>query len=165
MSEQIVYVVTRGDYSDYGIQGVFTDKSLAEAMVNHINLMKKYEDARIEEYPINPHEAMLRAGVFGYQVMMTDDGTVKQILVDDGYMKPGREPIYRNQYSGMLCACVTARDEWHAIKITNDRRAAFLALETNPPPASPSGSRPACGQTSPAAPGSADPPAPAPSPP
>lgn len=43
-----IYVVTSGEYSDYRIEGVFTDKDKAEAFADR---NPKYE---IEEYPANP---------------------------------------------------------------------------------------------------------------
>lgn len=33
VEEQTIYVVTSGEYSDYGIDAVFTDKSLAEDLI------------------------------------------------------------------------------------------------------------------------------------
>lgn len=45
--EQTVYVVTSGDYSDYHIDAVFTDKALAE------NFADTIIDSRIEEYAVN----------------------------------------------------------------------------------------------------------------
>lgn len=43
-----IYVVTSGEYSDYRIEGVFTDKDKAEAFADR---NPEYE---IEEYPANP---------------------------------------------------------------------------------------------------------------
>lgn len=45
--EQTIYVVTSGDYSDYSIDAVFTDKSLAEDFAD------TSLDYRIEEYTAN----------------------------------------------------------------------------------------------------------------
>ena len=45
--EQTIYVVTSGDYSDYHIDAVFTDKALAEDFADTII------DSRIEEYATN----------------------------------------------------------------------------------------------------------------
>jgi hypothetical protein len=46
----MIYVITSGEYDDYGIVSVGTDRARAEAYVAAVNEFNGYEHARIEEY-------------------------------------------------------------------------------------------------------------------
>jgi len=46
----IIYIITQGDYSDYSIRKVFTDKTLAENYVEMLNKTNGYSNAEIEEW-------------------------------------------------------------------------------------------------------------------
>lgn len=45
-----IYIVTTGDYSDYSIHSVWTDKSEAERVVKAYNSGKSYSEAALEEH-------------------------------------------------------------------------------------------------------------------
>ena len=56
-----VYVVTAGTYSDYHIEAVFEDKSLAEA---HAAQLEGYDSGRVEDYTVTteqPRKVMVYA--------------------------------------------------------------------------------------------------------
>lgn len=48
----MVYVVTSGDYSDYGIEGMFSDRAKADALAAH-GPANGHGAARVVEYPVN----------------------------------------------------------------------------------------------------------------
>lgn len=52
----IIYVVTSGEYSDYGIDAVFDTRELAEAFL--ASRAELYTIFQIEEYPINKYVDM-----------------------------------------------------------------------------------------------------------
>ena len=67
----IIYVVTSGEYSDYGIRAVFTDKNAAEKYVEQLNTplhegeyMSEYDVARIEEWTADEKVGMIRRMVY-----------------------------------------------------------------------------------------------------
>ncbi|WP_069752946.1 hypothetical protein [Streptomyces sp. EN16] len=47
-----VYVVTRGEYSDYGIVQVFGDQESAKAYSDRLNAADPYAYSGVEEYPV-----------------------------------------------------------------------------------------------------------------
>jgi hypothetical protein len=125
MDEQrTIYVVTAGEYSDYGIRGVFDDRELAEAFAER---SQRYDSARIEEWDLNPFTEELREGLVPYFVSLKRNGDVGRIWVDN----PPASEITPSM--GLTCdrteAFTTcfARDEAHAVKIANERRAQFIA--------------------------------------
>lgn len=48
-----IYIVTTGDYSDYSIHSVWTDKSEAERVVKAYNSGNTYSEAGLEEYHVD----------------------------------------------------------------------------------------------------------------
>ncbi|KKL78817.1 hypothetical protein LCGC14_2021020 [marine sediment metagenome] len=66
-NKKIVYVVCVGEYSDYGISGIFSNKCQAEKAA-------KLVDGEIEEYMLNP-DGFIDPGLDCYTVEMNKDGT------------------------------------------------------------------------------------------
>jgi hypothetical protein len=51
-----VYVVTRGEYSDYRIVAIFSTKELAQQLADELDNSKRYgEDAKVEEWSLDKH--------------------------------------------------------------------------------------------------------------
>ena len=126
-----VYVVTSGCYSDYHIEGIFTDEGLAQSVVTHLNHGDAYDEARIERFQLNPNEQELAAGLFRYGVQMMRDGNVQSLhsIFNKENFSPYHE-VYK-AYNGdlRLYSQVLARDKTHAIKIVNEKRAQLIAQE------------------------------------
>lgn len=112
-----VYVITKGNYSDYHICAVASNMETAE------HLRKYYSseidgNARIEEYDLNGktndvrlmYRVEFRKGVF----MSVDTGEYE----NQEYVYAG--PLFTVIY-------VKAADEAHAVKIAQDRMAEYLA--------------------------------------
>jgi len=130
----VVFIVTSGDYSDYGIDGVYSTRELAEAAIKH----DEYE-ARIEEFFLdNGSTDPNRYRVF--TIHMQRDGSVSAsleggcsaptIASEDWSRHNVCEKPFRDAWTtppGAFSFCVTARDLQHAIKIVNEKRAQLIA--------------------------------------
>lgn len=118
-----VYVITKGNYSDYHICAVTLDKDRAQ------KLKKLYSDRRknaeIEEYVPNEAKPM-----FMYGVEMDTSGKVLAFkadeydLHDDGYAEAEFD-LDSNSWRHVVW--VNAKDEAHAVKIAQDRLAEYKA--------------------------------------
>lgn len=66
MSKQTVYVVTEGQYSDYGITAMFSTKALAEAYIEEIKRKNESDhcDANIEEWVLDESAGNVAKDVF-----------------------------------------------------------------------------------------------------
>lgn len=127
-----IYVVNSGEYSDYGIDGVFSTREKAE---QYMQAFKKegyggYND--IDEMELDQWLSEIDKGLLLYQVMMYRSGNVYRIersnhpawatdkvhWMTHGYWNPP-EP-WANFY-------VWAKDEQCAVKVANERRIQDLA--------------------------------------
>lgn len=106
---QIVYIVTSGEYSDYHIDAVFLDRSLAEAYCD------KYPDTHIEEY-IADEEAP-ETDKLWYDVSIHADGDLavrcsslkfNRVVRDGAY-------VFTVQAEGMSKAKAIALERYHAM--------------------------------------------------
>jgi len=113
-NKTLAYVVTSGEYSSYSIQGVFTDKALAEKLVDKLNEAWKdlNERVRIEEFfmnlPVDEFEVTT--------VRMAREGSVLEVL-----HSVGRDTgIHGFDHPGNLMWSIYGKDEERAIKVTNE---------------------------------------------
>lgn len=118
-----VYIITKGDYSDYHICAVTLDEERAE------KLRKMYSDsindANIEEYV--PNEAK---PIFLYGVQFSRDGNVMSYRADEYDLKDEGYVEYEyDGYEQYYVVWVKAKDEDHALKIAQDRLAEYKAKE------------------------------------
>lgn len=146
MSERMAFVVTDGDYSDYHVVAVFDDRGAAERFVatNSLQFTQWWQNTqyRIEEYALNAVTPQVPAGYSGWYVKMLHDGS----LADDKYDPVGAYQPFVVSDKGEValaglrwhvlnldnertCLYVTclARDQQHAIKIANEKRAELIA--------------------------------------
>ena len=131
-----IYVITKGDYSDYHICGVATDPEKAERLAKiHTD---RWDDAQVEEYDTDRGEDLLE-GRFPFAVCFFDwrDPRVDDEKENDSF-EPGIEaldqlqeenvdflrPIY---YGPKMTVRLYAPDEQTALKIAQDKRAQYLA--------------------------------------
>lgn len=129
-----VYVLTKGCYSDYSIVGIFSTKEKLEEYKKYIP-NNDYND--IEEYEINPNKpSLIKRGYSYWQVFMLKDGHVEKVSRIDNYYKDNnsyvwkrsKAPAYANTNTpDVLVSGCWARNEKHAIKITNEKRALYIA--------------------------------------
>lgn len=74
---KIAYVVTSGKYSDYHVDGVFSDKQKANSFVN------KAYDRAIERYNIDDEEQLREENWYGIDVFVSKSSKVESVLVND----------------------------------------------------------------------------------
>ncbi len=119
-----VYVVTSGEYSEYGIEAIFDDEDLAKKFMAMFE-KKEYDNMKIEEHILNPFKREIAAGFKAYEVIMKKSGDVVDIkLVSD--LSETYTPFLDFHYN--LCCTCFAKDEQHAIKIANEKCGQLIAM-------------------------------------
>ncbi len=119
----VVYVVTKGIYSDYHICGVALTKERAEKLAMFYKDVS--DDCEIEEYNTEAEdEDMLNRLIPVYSVSIESDGKYRVNIISYTDSKVEYKPsfkLYKNE--GLLFyATLTAKDPEHAFKIANDKR-------------------------------------------
>ena len=123
-----IYVVTSGDYSDYGIDAIFTSRELAQAFINAFK-KRDYDEFRIEEFELNPYKTEIRKGYFAFFVRMQKDGKCTEVYKENSsYGFNGGIDYGFDVNKNMYCH-VFAKDDKHAVKITNEKRTELIALD------------------------------------
>ena len=116
-----VYLVTKGEYSVYHICAVFAEKKNAEIFVEAIK-EDSWSVAEIEEW--NLDEAVLEKGDKNYFVRIKKDGEVLECHTD-GFTCSLNETGFDMNHN--MFSYQFAKDEKHAVKIANERRARLIA--------------------------------------
>ena len=119
-----VYVVTKGDYSDYHIVGVYSSKELADLAHKNLNA----DD--IETWKLDEHMGE-KGGLLLYNVIMDRHGNTKGLSRQSNLEEPQHDwyPYYgADQYQ--MVFPVWAKDASHAVKIANERRIQLIASGT-----------------------------------
>lgn len=125
-----VYIVTSGKYSDYGICGIFTTKKLAHSFINSFNEHTDFND--IEEYELDPYKIHLESGNKPYSLCMDIEGNtchIEQSDLSHEFNGPMIEIYFSRDRKWMYVNCF-AKNETHAIKIANEKRAQYIASNT-----------------------------------
>lgn len=115
-----IYVITRGNYSDYHIVTATVDPARAEAIRKLYD--DRYAKARVEVFDSDSFIPLLE-GQQRFLIYFRANGDVYYTTSD---MK-GDEPDVKEYYSGDLRVTCFARDLDHAVKIASERRAQYLA--------------------------------------
>lgn len=124
-----VYVVTSGDYSDYGIEGMFSDRAKADAFAA-LWPVDGYKQARVEEYRLDVAvDERFGRGLRPFWCVMDRDGRVRSIdqrtpTDTDNPASPRPVPRVGGTW---LVGTVWATDKAHAAKILNERRVQLIA--------------------------------------
>ena len=124
---QAVFLVTRGDYSDYRVCAVFTEKALAEKYIDSFKGNSYYDDFRIENYTLNPYQYELKNDYKPFFLIMTKEGNCTEINVKDSYcgFKDENIDVWFDIHKNMNIS-IFAKDERHAIKIANEKRVQLI---------------------------------------
>ena len=120
----IVYVITAGDYSDYHIVGVTTDKKFAEDFCKRRNNPDEWIEYRVETYDTddimcltdNMHFWMVRANNKGERWALECDDSIS-------YAVGERNKVQRSKYRNdeiQWYVYVVAEGKEHAMKIGID---------------------------------------------
>jgi len=120
-----LYVTSHGEYSDWHIVAIFSDKEKAEKfnadMLLNSNNIEEWELDKVPDSPV---------GLFPFEVHMKYDGTALKVLRAD--IDGFEEGYYINDWGNskeinILRNEVWAKDDKHAVKITNEQRARLIA--------------------------------------
>lgn len=129
-----IWVVEQGEYSDYGVLGVFSTKENAETLMSHINKDMQNNPATVDEWPLNPGVSELRQGYTPYYVVMSmTDGATERCEKEENYLLSGTQhEVFerwqsKNEKPPQLWIHLWAKDETHAIKIANEHRMRMIA--------------------------------------
>ena len=124
---QAVFLVTRGDYSDYRVCAVFTEKPLAEKYIDSFK-GNSYEAFRIENYTLNPYHYELKNDYKPFFLRMTKEGNCTEINVkDSSYGFEDEDVDFGFDVNKNMYISIFAKDETHAIKIANEKRVQLIA--------------------------------------
>lgn len=134
------YIVMAGEYSDRHVCGVYTTQENADYAARLFNgWVEEFEPDALPGHP---------KGTIGFVVFMAKDGAaearpISAELVDHYAGKDDFDRKYRRDDDGVLHATqqirayLWARDEQHAVKIVNEKRAQIIAANEwpeDPPP-------------------------------
>ena len=120
-----VYVVTSGEFSDYRIRAICSTKEIAETAKLSYHEFNEVEEMELDDFPDETSR-----GLKLLQIIMKRDGETIYCIqhdptdVRDGYIKLGSTTKLKN---GALENVLWAKNEVHAIKITNELRARLIA--------------------------------------
>lgn len=134
MSEQqassgMVYIVTRGAYSDYRIEAVFDDETAAndycERRNQSLTQRSIYDEFHVEPYELNTVSTRDRSGRWWYEVFFEGE-EITYVYLDE-YIDDTPEPMVSRTHDGRLVFYVEAATPEQAEKIAQDKRAEYLA--------------------------------------
>ncbi len=126
-----LYAVSKGSYSDYRVVAIFDKKELAEKFKPHV---EDYND--IEEYELNPGIEAVQRDYLAFHVEMLRNGDVAKTFETDFTYAIDSTPVLFPQWDSagrkqtgkkVLRVITWARNEKHAVKITNEKRAMLIA--------------------------------------
>jgi len=122
-----VYVITKGEYSDYRICAIYSNKEKAEGMVNLFS--DEWAQATIEEWPLDIFPSLDK---IRYIVFVRKNGDVANIITRRDELLSAKD--FKNyvvdwEGEGGWVFQIWAKDEKHAIKIAGEWRRKLLSEE------------------------------------
>lgn len=131
-----VWVIERGEYSNYRVVGVYTSRRNAQAVVDKIKSGNSWTEPTIAKWELDPGIDDINAGREPYYVTMAPDGTVERCERADWEYQIGegldvwprtKAAAYRGKgIPDAVRGTVWATDDKHAIKIANETRLQWL---------------------------------------
>lgn len=127
-----IWVVEKGDYSDYQVVGVFSSRENAQLVADAINKDDPYDKATVDEWPLDPVVGELSHGRRPFLINMLRDGTVERCDQTEvsafGIRHMLKPEIWRSRtVQDCLLGEFWGVDAQHAIKIANEKRAQMIA--------------------------------------
>lgn len=125
-----IYVVTQGYNEDYHICGVFDSEPLAKRFIKTFASAQQWDFMGIEEWKLNPHKLEIGKGHVPFSVRMSKEGNIIEVKKSDsiyGFVDCINEKKLIFDMNHNLYNHCLAKDEKHAIKITNKIRGQLIA--------------------------------------
>jgi hypothetical protein len=114
-----VYIITKGEYSDYHICGVFSTMKVAKKASDLYGGDVEIEEHKLDVIPDHPVDHLW------YSVFMTKEGDTKNVSLSDS--TASRKVEWQPAFELGVEFFMWAKDEKHAIKIANERRIQLIA--------------------------------------
>ncbi len=139
MTQQYVWVIEHGCYSDYSVVGVYDLHDKARAVADAINAGDRYsDDATVAKWPMNPASDELAHGLRMFSVVMDIHGNTERCNevglcsydINGGlsvWQRTKAEAWRGKPVNDAIHGNVWARDAQHAVKIANEFRAQQIA--------------------------------------
>lgn len=125
----MVYVITRGSYSDYQICAVASTQERAEQLRKMYS--NNYEMANIEEYEIDvpSNQYYNKTPILYWKVILKRDGSLiyLETYYDESNQPTKIEEGRWNWRESLIVSYIQADTQEQAIKIAQDKRAQYLA--------------------------------------
>ena len=122
-----IYIVTSGEYSDYGIDAVFTDKEPAEKFI-------KEQKGEIEVWEANEYTKIPQNRDVYQVIIYVDNGEIQGMEKTNSFWHDALNDnmfFWRKIHDierGRLVIYCFAKDREHAIKIANEKRVQYKQL-------------------------------------
>ena len=116
-----IYLMTTGEYSEYSVEGAFS----SEEKLKQFAEMNNNSYYNIEELEIDPYERYYGDRKL-YFVRMRKDGSIYEVRKTSVGIDVGEG---RFDADGRLVIDCYAKDEHHAAKIANEKRAMLIATD------------------------------------
>lgn len=130
-----IYIVTSGEYSDYGIRAIFSTREMADKFKE---LKGNISNIQVEVFPVDKFEDTTRKNLAPWEIWIRKNGEIHPLYGDNPkhveefeegikFFKP--EIYYvKELQEGFLAVKCLASDEQHACKIAKEKWAVFIAL-------------------------------------
>ena len=135
---RVLYVVTSGEYSDYGICAIFDNVKAAKKYCLDLKPEWGKHGCRIELFPLNPGKKYY-GGRAPYFIVIRKDGQIISAQEDWGMKEGPRQrwpalglDVTYNAWDDSLGMRIIAKSKKQAIKTANERRAQIVALNRWP---------------------------------
>ena len=133
--EGCIYLVSRGEYSDYYVAAAFSTEELAQAYADEMN--NRQPDTLglyfVESCAMNPElppGEYVREGYGVFHIQMTMEGNTTYHSKEEGtrFLEATNNSL--EVWNNNIRARVMARDLEHAVKIVNTKRVIYLASQS-----------------------------------
>ena len=118
-----IYVITKGEYSDYHICAVATEKD--KAVVLQKRFSDTYENAEIEEYDTDYHSEMLKYDGLYRVTFREKESLIATNVIPDFVERESFSP--KKCKDGSIQIHVFANNEIDAVKFASDKIAKYRA--------------------------------------
>lgn len=103
-----VYVITSGEYSDYGIRAVETDRNRAECICATLNKDTLYDKCEMEEYDTDAIQCDSNKKVMECYVADFDYCTLNEVYITSSFISFERNEIKMLNHNGKRYIRITA---------------------------------------------------------